>query len=62
MLKEAFMDKRVLKRSLNKGLLTKKDYESSLKTLEDDASRLEVINVEDDELDVDMPTTEDYKD
>ena len=55
-------DKRVVNRNIKQKLIGQKDLDSFRKGLDDDASRLEVIKVDIDDVDEEMPTTEDYKD
>ncbi len=55
-------DKRVVKRNIKKGVFTSKDHEKYLKSLEDSAGNLEVLDVSDEDSSNTMPSTEDYKD
>jgi len=57
---DRLFDKRVIKRNIKKKLVSPKDLESFKKGLDDDSSRLEIINV-DNELDDEMPKADDYK-
>ena len=59
--KDKLFDKRITSRNIKKKELSQKDFDTFKKGLEDDSSRLEVIK-SDEELDDDMPTTDDYKD
>ncbi len=59
---DKLFDKRIVSRNIKQKLIGQKDLETFKKGLDDDATRLEVIKVDIDDVDDDMPTTEDYKD
>ena len=60
--KSKHFDKRIVNRNIKKKLISQKDLDSFKKELEDDNNRLEVIKVDDDDIDDDMPKADDYKD
>lgn len=55
-------DKRIVSRNIKQKLIGQKDLDTFKKGLDDDTTRLEVIKVDIDDVDDDMPKTEDYKD
>jgi hypothetical protein len=58
---DKLFDKRIVNRNIKQKLIGQKDLDSFKKGLDDDTSKLEVIQVDIDDNGV-MPTTEDYKD
>jgi hypothetical protein len=60
--KSKHFDKRIVNRNIKKKLISQKDLDSFKKELEDDNNRLEVIKVDVDDIDDDMPKADDYKD
>jgi hypothetical protein len=60
--KSKHFDKRIVNRNIKKKLISQKDLDSFKKELEDDNNRLEVIKVDDENIDDDMPKADDYKD
>ena len=51
------VDRRIIERNINKGLISRKDFEKYLKDLPDAAPNMEVVSIEDEE-DSDEPSAE----
>ena len=60
--KSKHFDKRIVNRNIKKKLISQKDLDSFKKELEDDSNKLEVIKVDEEDIDDDMPKADDYKD